>query len=77
MSQFDTMAMQMNEVLAGLLATEPFVFPHLFSAVSNCGDAKVRSIISGRLRRKLILLFRRSAPIIIQRGAITVHTPVS
>lgn len=58
-------------------AAEAFLFPYLFSAVSNCSDAKVRSIISGQLRHKLILLFRRSAPIIIQRGAITVNTPVS
>lgn len=58
-------------------AAEVFFFPYLFSAVSNCSSAKVRSIISGQLRHKLILLFRRSAPIIIQRGAITVHTPVT
>lgn len=58
-------------------AAEAFLFPYLFSAVSNCSDAKVRSIISGQLRHKLILLFRRSAPIIIQTGAITVNTPVS
>lgn len=58
-------------------AAEVFLFPYLFPAVSNCSKAKVRSIISGQLRHKLILLFGRSAPIIIQRGAITVYTPVS
>lgn len=56
---------------------ERLLFPHLFSAVSNRGDAKVRYIISGQLRHKLILLFGRSAPIIIQKGAITAFTPVS
>lgn len=75
--QFDTMAMQMNGGPGKPPAAEVSLFPCLFSAVSNCSYAKVRSIISGQLRHKLILLFRRSVPIIIQRGAITVYTPVS